>query len=101
PVRPRRPGLLHRLGWLFARLVAAFLFLSVALVVIFRFVPVPVTMTMIMDPNGITKTWVPLSEIDRNLSSPWDAEQLCSAAFKALFWTTLLSLAALAISRPG
>jgi 1,4-dihydroxy-2-naphthoate octaprenyltransferase len=41
------------------------------------------------------------SEIDRNLSSPWDAEQLCSAAFKALFWTTLLSLAALAISRPG
>jgi monofunctional biosynthetic peptidoglycan transglycosylase len=67
PVRPRRPGLLHRLGWLFARLVAAFLFLSVALVVIFRFVPVPVTMTMIMDPNGITKTWVPLSEIDRNM----------------------------------
>jgi hypothetical protein len=41
------------------------------------------------------------SEIDRNLSSPYDAEQLCSAAFKALFWTTLLSLAALAISRPG
>ncbi|MEI6643937.1 MAG: monofunctional biosynthetic peptidoglycan transglycosylase [Novosphingobium sp.] len=67
PVRARPPGLLHRLGWLLARLVAAFLFLSVALVVIYRFVPVPVTMTMIMDPNGITKSWVPLSQIDRNM----------------------------------
>jgi monofunctional biosynthetic peptidoglycan transglycosylase len=66
-VRARQPGLLHRAGWLLARLVAAFLFLSVALVVIYRFVPVPVTMTMILDPNGITKDWVPLSAIDRNM----------------------------------
>jgi monofunctional biosynthetic peptidoglycan transglycosylase len=65
--RARQPGLLHRAGWLLARLVAAFLFLSVALVVIYRFVPVPVTMTMILDPNGITKDWVPLSAIDRNM----------------------------------
>lgn len=65
--RARQPGVLHRAAWLLARLVAAFLFLSVALVVIYRFVPVPVTMTMILDPNGITKDWVPLSAIDRNM----------------------------------
>ncbi len=65
--RARQPGLLHRAGWLLARLVAAFLFLSTALVVIYRFVPVPVTMTMILDPKGITKDWVPLSQIDRNM----------------------------------
>jgi len=63
----RRPGLLHQAGWLLARLVAAFLFLSVFMVVVYRFVPVPVTLTMIFDPNGITKDWVPLSKIDRNM----------------------------------
>jgi monofunctional biosynthetic peptidoglycan transglycosylase len=67
PPRPRPPGLLHRLGWMLARLVAAFLFLSAAMVVVYRFVPVPVTLTMIMDPNGITKEWVPLTAIDRNM----------------------------------
>ena len=30
----RRPGLLHQAGWLLARLVAAFLFLSVFMVVV-------------------------------------------------------------------
>ncbi len=67
PALPRAPGRLHRLGWLFARLIAAFLFLSTALVVVYRFVPVPVTLTMIFDPNGITKSWTPLSRIDRNM----------------------------------
>ena len=67
PARPRPPGLAHRLGWMLARLVAAGLFLSVAMVVVYRFVPVPVTLTMIMDPNGITKDWVPLTAIDRNM----------------------------------
>ena len=67
PAPLRAPGRLHRLGWLIARLIAAFLFLSAALVVVFRFVPVPVTLTMILDPNGITKTWTPLSRIDRNM----------------------------------
>ncbi|OYW45604.1 MAG: monofunctional biosynthetic peptidoglycan transglycosylase [Sphingomonadales bacterium 32-68-7] len=44
-----------------------FMGISIALVVIFRFVPVPVTATMLMDPNGITKDWTPLSRIDRNM----------------------------------
>ncbi len=41
--------------------------LSLVLVVLFKFVPVPVTATMVMDGNGITKDWEPLSDIDRNL----------------------------------
>ena len=48
---------------LFLGLVA----LSLLLVVLFKFVPVPVTATMVMDSNGITKDWEPLSDIDRNL----------------------------------
>ncbi len=63
----RAPGRLSRFGWLLARLIAAFLFLSTAQVVIYRFVPVPVTLTMILDPNGITKTWTPLSRVDRDM----------------------------------
>ena len=49
------------------RFLVGFLGLSIALVVLFRFVPVPVTATMIMDGNGITKDWEPLSNIDRNM----------------------------------
>ena len=41
--------------------------LSLALVLLFKFVPVPVTATMVMDGNGITKDWEPLSDIDRNM----------------------------------
>jgi monofunctional biosynthetic peptidoglycan transglycosylase len=52
---------------LIAKLVAGFLLLSLALAIIFRFVPVPVTATMLMDSNGITKDWTPLSRIDRNM----------------------------------
>ncbi|MBO9519263.1 MAG: monofunctional biosynthetic peptidoglycan transglycosylase [Porphyrobacter sp.] len=44
-----------------------FVGLSFLLVILFRFVPVPVTATMLMDPNGITKDWTPLSRIDRNM----------------------------------
>ena len=35
--------------------------------ILYRFVPPPVTATMVMDPNGITKDWEPLSRIDRNM----------------------------------
>ncbi|MBY6015030.1 monofunctional biosynthetic peptidoglycan transglycosylase [Qipengyuania gaetbuli] len=49
------------------RFLVGFLGLSIALVVLFKFVPVPVTATMIMDGNGITKDWEPLSNIDRNM----------------------------------
>ncbi|NVD45407.1 monofunctional biosynthetic peptidoglycan transglycosylase [Qipengyuania atrilutea] len=52
--------------FLFKTLIALLL-LSVLLVVAFRFVPTPVTATMVMDENGITKDWTPLSDIDRNL----------------------------------
>jgi monofunctional biosynthetic peptidoglycan transglycosylase len=44
-----------------------FLIVSVGLVVIYRIVPPPVTATMLMDPNGITKDWEPLSRIDRSM----------------------------------
>jgi len=46
-----------------------FIGISLALVVVYRFVPVPVTATMLMDENGITKDWEPLSRIDRNMVS--------------------------------
>jgi 1,4-dihydroxy-2-naphthoate octaprenyltransferase len=41
------------------------------------------------------------SEIDRNLAVPEDTVRLRSAAVKAVFWTTVLCIAALFISRPG
>ena len=41
-----------------------FVGLSFALVILYRFVPVPVTATMVMDENGVTKDWTPLSRID-------------------------------------
>ncbi len=46
-----------------------FIGLSFALVIVYRVVPVPVTATMLMDDNGITKDWTPLSRIDRNMVS--------------------------------
>jgi monofunctional biosynthetic peptidoglycan transglycosylase len=46
-----------------------FVGLSLALVIAYRFVPVPVTATMLMDENGFTKNWEPLSRIDRNMVS--------------------------------
>ena len=49
--------------------ILAFLVLSIGLVVLYRFVPVPVTATMLMDGNGFTKDWTPLSRIDRNMVS--------------------------------
>jgi monofunctional glycosyltransferase len=49
--------------------VIGFAGLSFALVILFRFVPVPVTATMLMDENGFTQHWRPLSRIDRNMVS--------------------------------
>jgi monofunctional glycosyltransferase len=45
----------------------AFVGISLLLVVIYRFVPVPLTATMVLDGNGITKDWEPLSRIDRDM----------------------------------
>ena len=58
-----------RFAKLLAKLVVGFVVLSLALVLVYRVVPVPVTATMLFDPNGITKDWEPLSNIDRNLVS--------------------------------
>ncbi len=59
------------MGWLVGflfRLFVGFVGLSLALVLLFKFVPVPVTATMLMDPNGFTKDWQPLSDIDRDMA---------------------------------
>lgn len=52
---------------LLVKLILGFVALSLFFVVLYKFVPVPVTATMLMDENGITKDWEPLSDIDRNL----------------------------------
>jgi monofunctional biosynthetic peptidoglycan transglycosylase len=44
-----------------------FMVISVGWVLLYAIVPPPVTATMLMDENGITKDWEPLSDIDRNL----------------------------------
>ncbi len=59
--------MLLRLMRYFVLGIVGFMGLSVLLVIVYRFVPVPVTATMVMDPNGITKDWTPLSRIDRNM----------------------------------
>ncbi len=68
PTRPNsESGLFYRLGWWIGRVIVWFLVGSLALTVIFKFVPPPVTLTMLLDPNGFTKDWTPLSRIDRNM----------------------------------
>ena len=58
---------MRRIFLFLIKLFAGFIGLSLALVLLFKIVPVPVTATMLMDENGITKDWEPLSEIDRDL----------------------------------
>ncbi len=54
--------------WRFlSRAVIWFLAISVGLTVIYKFLPPPITITMVVDGNGITKDWTPLSRIDRNM----------------------------------
>jgi monofunctional biosynthetic peptidoglycan transglycosylase len=48
--------------------VLGFVGFSLLQVLVFKFVPVPVTLTMILDGNGITKDWTPLSDIDPNMA---------------------------------
>ena len=50
-----------------AKFILWFVVLSVAITVSYRFVPPPVTVTMLIDGNGLTKDWEPLSNIDRNM----------------------------------
>jgi monofunctional biosynthetic peptidoglycan transglycosylase len=44
-----------------------FMIVSVGLVIVYRVIPVPMTATMILNGDGITKDWTPLSRIDRNM----------------------------------
>ncbi len=50
------------------KLLIGFVILSLLMVTLYRFVPPPVTMTMLLDPNGITKDWVSLDEIDPDMA---------------------------------
>ncbi|WP_232495911.1 monofunctional biosynthetic peptidoglycan transglycosylase [Novosphingobium kaempferiae] len=52
---------------LIAKIILWFIAISVGMTVLYRFVPPPVTVTMLVDGNGITKDWVPLSRIDPNM----------------------------------
>jgi monofunctional biosynthetic peptidoglycan transglycosylase len=54
---------------LLAQIMVWFMVISVALVIVYRVVPPPVTLTMILNGDGITKEWKPLSRIDRNMVS--------------------------------
>jgi monofunctional glycosyltransferase len=68
PSKPRsQRGRAYRLGWWLGRMIIYFLVISVGLTVIYKVVPPPVTLTMLLDPNGFTKDWTPLSRIDRNM----------------------------------
>ncbi|MCW2364959.1 monofunctional biosynthetic peptidoglycan transglycosylase [Sphingobium sp. B7D2B] len=58
------PGKLFR--WLLM-LILAFIGISLLQVLVYKVVPVPVTITMLMDKNGITKDWTPLSDIDPDM----------------------------------
>ena len=49
------------------KIIGGFVLFSFLLVAFYRFVPPPVTLTMLFDPNGITKDWVRLDEIDPDM----------------------------------
>jgi len=54
-----------------AKIVFAFVLITVAWVGIYRFVPVPFTLTMmgdVINGHGVTKDWMPLSEMDPDMA---------------------------------
>lgn len=59
--------MIFRIAKFFAWLILGFVALSLALVLLFAVVPPPVTATMVLDENGITKDWTPISRIDRDM----------------------------------
>ncbi|NWK95181.1 monofunctional biosynthetic peptidoglycan transglycosylase [Sphingobium lactosutens] len=65
PASPRR-----RSRWIMIpiKIILGFVALSLLMVAIYRFVPPPVTWTMLLDPNGITKDWTSLDEIDPDMA---------------------------------
>jgi len=70
PARPKRsvPARLWQFTW---RAAVYFVLGSMAWVTLYRFVPPPITLTMLGDIAGgrsVTKDWMPLSKIDRNMA---------------------------------
>ncbi len=66
----KRAGLARAGAWIF-RAIVAFIGISVAWVLIYRFVPPPITLTMMGEwtqGRSVTKDWMPLSRIDRNMA---------------------------------
>jgi len=58
---------LYRMGRFISRLIIWFLAISLGMTIAYKFVPPPITVTMLVDANGFTKDWTPLSRIDRNM----------------------------------
>lgn len=63
----RQGGFSRRFCFFIGKVVLWFLLVSIGLTLLYRFVPVPLTLTMLMDPNGFTKDWTPISRMDRNM----------------------------------
>jgi monofunctional glycosyltransferase len=61
PGKPRH-GWLGPLRWLLWFIIG-----SIAWVLLYAVVPPPVTLTMVLDGNGITKDWMSIDEIDRDM----------------------------------
>ena len=68
--RRRRRSLTARIaGWV-ARILVAFVLISVLWVLLYRFVPPPITATMVGDlirGNGVKKDWMSIDQIDRDM----------------------------------
>jgi monofunctional glycosyltransferase len=56
-----------RIARFISKVILWFLAISIGLTVLYRFVPPLITPTMLLDANGFTKDWTPLSRIDRNM----------------------------------
>jgi monofunctional biosynthetic peptidoglycan transglycosylase len=50
------------------KILGGFIALSILMVAIYRFVPPPVTLTMLLDPNGTTKDWMSLDDMDADIA---------------------------------
>jgi len=66
--RARNKPFILRFIYFILRLFLYFIFFSILWVFAYKYFPVPVTATMLMDDNGYTRDWVPLSEISVNVS---------------------------------
>ncbi|NJS13604.1 MAG: monofunctional biosynthetic peptidoglycan transglycosylase [Sphingopyxis sp.] len=67
---PPQSGKARKKSGLFSKLLRWLLWFvigSIAWVLLYAVVPPPVTLTMILDGNGITKDWMSIDEIDRDM----------------------------------